>query len=104
MEDEFKQTKNLFKSLTKNENSVFYSAEKITNNLLKKANKSNYSKDKFLSKLHSNSKALINDINNKDIVPIYTSFIEQKILIVLLYLVFDLLLIYCMLMLWILNF
>ena len=44
MGNELKQTKNLFKSPMKDENSVFHSAEK-KNNLLKKANKSNYSKD-----------------------------------------------------------
>lgn len=44
MGDELKQTKNLF-NLTKYENGVFYRVEKIKNNQLKKANKSNYPKD-----------------------------------------------------------
>ena len=78
MGDELKQIKNLLKSLTKYENSVFYSTEKIRKNLLKKANKSNYSKDNVLSKLYNNSKTLVTNINDNDIVPIYTPFIEQK--------------------------
>ena len=61
MGDELKETKNLF-NLTKDENSVFYRVEKIKNNQLKKANKSNYPKDQVLSKLYNHRKILINNI------------------------------------------
>ena len=50
----YKARKNLFKSLTKDEFSVFYTADKIPNNLLKKARKSYYPKDKVLMKLYNN--------------------------------------------------
>ena len=51
---ELKQTENLFKSLTKDDFSIFYATEKITNSLSKKAKKSAYAKDKVLIKLFNN--------------------------------------------------
>ena len=39
MSDEKKQAKNLFKGLTKNENSVLYDEVSLTNNLIKKPKK-----------------------------------------------------------------
>ena len=52
--DNIKQTKNLFKSLTKDEFSVFYAADKITNNLLEKARKSYHLKDKVMRNFYDN--------------------------------------------------
>ena len=46
MEDEQKQVKNLFKKLINDQNSVFYSSDKITRTLLSKGRKSSYEKDK----------------------------------------------------------
>ena len=43
-----KTDKNIFKLLTKDDSSIFYAAEKITNTLLKEARKSNYVNDKVL--------------------------------------------------------
>ena len=102
MGDELKETKNLF-NLTKDENSVFYRVEKIKNNQLKKANKSNYPKDQVLSKLYNHRKILINDIMILFQV-IHCLLNKKKKLIILLYLVFNFLLIYCMLILQILDF
>ena len=76
---EEKQAKNLFKKLTKDENSVFFSSERINKNLLNKGRKSNYEKDKVFY-------ALFKKIEDKDViydkeekrVPVYTPFIPQK--------------------------
>ena len=79
--DDIKQTKNLFKSLTKDEFSVFYAANKIRSDLLKKARKSYYPKDKVLMKLYSNldnKNILYAAKNEKVVLPIYTLFVEQK--------------------------
>ena len=43
-----KTDKNIFKLLTKDDSSILYAAEKITNTLLKEARKSNYVNDKVL--------------------------------------------------------
>ena len=76
---EEKQAKNLFKKLTKDENSVFFSSKRINKNLLNKGRKSNYEKDKVFY-------ALFKKIEDKDViydkeekrVPVYTPFIPQK--------------------------
>ena len=46
MEDKQKQVKNLFKKLINDQNSAFYSSDKITRTLLNKGRKSSYEKDK----------------------------------------------------------
>ena len=51
MEDEQKQVKNLFKKLINDQNSVFYSSDKITRTLLNKGRKSSYEKDKVFYKI-----------------------------------------------------
>ena len=81
MEDEQKQVKNLFKKLINDQNSVFYSSDKITRTLLNKGRKSSYEKDKVFYKI-------FNLIEDKDVVYdfdtdkpkwlFYTSFVEQK--------------------------
>ena len=48
MDSEKKQLKNLFQKLINDENSVFYSADKINKTLLNKGKKSSYEKDSFL--------------------------------------------------------
>ena len=50
-EETKKQLKNLFEKLTKDSNSLFYLIEKINKNLLNKARKSIYEKDKVFYKL-----------------------------------------------------
>ena len=81
MEDEQKQVKNLFKKLINDQNSVFYSSDKITRTLLNKGRKSFYEKDKVFYKI-------FNLIENKDVIydfdtdkpklSFYTPFVEQK--------------------------
>ena len=79
MVDEQKQAKNLFKNLVNDQNSVFYSSDKITETLLNKGRKSSYEKDKVFYRM-------FNLIEDKDVIcdtdkpklPFYTPFIEQK--------------------------
>ena len=51
MEDEKKQLKNLFKKLVNDQNSIFYSTDRINKTLLNKGRKSSYEKDKVFYKL-----------------------------------------------------
>ena len=77
--DELKQAKNLFKKLINDQDSVFYSADKINSTLLNKARKSVYEKDKVFYKIYNSleDQEIIYD-NEKDRTPFYTSFVEQK--------------------------
>ena len=61
MDNKQKQVKNLFKKLINDENSVFYSSDKITRTLLNKGIKSSYEKDKVFYKI-------FNLIEDKDII------------------------------------
>ena len=60
-EETKKQSKNLFAKLMKDSNSLFCSVEKIKRNLLNKAQKLLYEKDKVFYKLY-------NEIENRDII------------------------------------
>ena len=53
MSYELKQVKNLFKALTKNENSVFYGENDLTKNLIRIIKISNYEKDCAFIKIFS---------------------------------------------------
>ena len=99
---EVKRTNNLFKALQKDDESVFYATEKITNNLIKKAKKSNNQKDKVFLNLFKQLEAPnVNIEPEEPIIPTYTPFVEQKkILIDLPYIVLTLPLTFCM---WILQ-
>ena len=78
-EETKKQLKNLFGKLTKDSKRLFYLVEKINRNLLNKARKSVYEKDKVFYKLY-------NEIENRDTifdeedekVSFHVPFIEQK--------------------------
>ena len=78
---EQKKVKNLYKALQRDDESVFYASEKINNTLIKKAKRSNYSKDKVFLNLY---KQLENSVNIKEssderlILPTYLPFVEQK--------------------------
>ena len=78
---EQKKVKNLYKPLQRDDESVFYTSEKINNTLIKKAKRSNYSKDKVFLNLY---KQLENSVNIKEssdeplIIPTYLPFVEQK--------------------------
>ena len=71
--------KNLFRKLINDENSVFFSSDRINKTLLNKGRKSSYEKDKVFYNLFKN----IEDKNiiyneNENRVPFYTPFTPQK--------------------------
>ena len=71
--------KNLFKKLINDENSVFFSSDRINKTLLNKGRKSSYEKDKVFYNLLKivDDKNIIYD-ENENRVPFYTPFIPQK--------------------------
>ena len=77
MAAEEKQLKNLFKKLIKDQNSVFYSADKINTTLLNKGRRSSYEKDKVFYKLFNTveDRNIIYE-NDENRIPFYTPFIE----------------------------
>ena len=80
MEDtDIKQTKNLFKKLINDPNSVSYSADKISGTLLNESTKSVYEKDKVFYNIYIvlEDKEVIWD-SEKTKLPFYTPFVEQK--------------------------
>ena len=75
---EGKQLKNLFDKLINDENSVFFSADRINQTLLRKGKKSSYEKDKVFLKLFNvaeNKKVIY---EKEERVPFYTPFAPQK--------------------------
>ena len=81
MVDEQKQVKNLFKKLISDQNSVFYSSDKITRTLLNKGRKSSYEKDRVFYKIFNQikDKNIIYDFDtDKPKLPFYTPFVKQK--------------------------
>ena len=75
---EEKQLKNLFNKLINDENSVFFSADRINQTLLRKGKKSSYEKDKVFLKLFNvaeNKKVIY---EKEERVPFYTPFAPQK--------------------------
>ena len=78
---EEKQIKNLFKKLINDQNSVFFSVDKINKTLLNKGKKSSYDKDKVFYKLFSkieNKNVIYDKEEEEDRLPFYTPFIPQK--------------------------
>ena len=71
--------KNLFKKLINDENSAFFSADRINKTLLNKGRKSSYDKDKVFYKLFNivENKNIIYE-NEENRVPFYTPFLPQK--------------------------
>ena len=76
---EEKQVKNLFNKLIKDQNSVFFSSDRINKTLLNKGRKSNYEKDKVFYNLFKKieNKNVIYD-EDESRVPFYTPFTPQK--------------------------
>ena len=76
---EEKQVKNLFKKLINDQNSVFFSSDKINKTLLNKGRKSLYEKDKVFYNLYKKieNKSIIY-VENENRVPFYTPFTPQK--------------------------
>ena len=79
--NEIKQIKNLFQKLIKDKNSVFYLANKINRTLLNKSRTSSYEKDKIFYKIYirlEDQEVIYDDDNEKERIPFYTPFVEQK--------------------------
>ena len=79
--DEIKQIKNLFKKLIKDRNSEFYLANKINRTLLNKSRTSSYEKDKVFYKICirlEDQEIIYDNDNEKERIPFYTPFVEQK--------------------------
>ena len=76
---EEKQIKNLFNKLITDENSIFYAADRINKTLINKGRKSSYEKDKVFYKLFNviENRNIIYE-NEKERIPVYTPFTEQK--------------------------
>ena len=80
MEDtDIKQTKNLFKKLINDPNSVFYPADKVSGTFLNKSRKSVYGKYKVFYNIYKalEDKEVLWD-SEKTKLPFYTPFVEQK--------------------------
>ena len=79
MVNEQKQPKNLFKKSINDQNSVFYSSNKITKTLLNKGRKSSYEKNKVFYRIFNliEDKDVLYD-TDKPKLPFYTPFIEEK--------------------------
>ena len=52
--EKLKRTRNLYKALQKDEQSVFFANEKLTKQIIKKANRSTYEKDKVFLTFYKN--------------------------------------------------
>ena len=79
--DEIKQIKKLFKKLIKDKNSIFHLADKINRTLLNKSRTSSYEKDKVFYKIYirlEDQEIIYDDDNEKERIPFYTPFVEQK--------------------------
>ena len=71
-----KKTKNLYNALVKDQKSIFYATDRITNNLLNKARVSTYLKDKLFVNTYKklgNKKLFVNEKT-----PLTTPFLEKK--------------------------
>ena len=75
--DKLKRTKNLYKSLQKDSQSVFFGSEEIKNTHIKKARRSNYAKDKFFSTLYANISEK-EKFQAEPIIPSHIPFVEKK--------------------------
>ena len=75
--EKIKRTKNLYNGLKEDEESVFSGNDKITKQLIKKAKKSSYEKDKVFMTFYKN----LGDVNiqaEEVVIPTYVSFVEKK--------------------------
>ena len=74
--EKFKRAKNLYNALKEYEESIFFSSEKITKQLIKKAKKSRYEKDKVFLSLYN-----IEDVNLQEeevVIPTFVPFVDKK--------------------------
>ena len=75
--DKLKRTKNLYKALQKDSQSVFFGSEEIKNNHIKKARRSNYAKDNFFLTLYVNISEK-EKFQAEPIIPSHIPFVEKK--------------------------
>ena len=75
--ENFKGTKNLYNVLKKDEESVLIGSERLNKQLLKKIKRSKYEKDIIFLKLYSQVEN-VNLEEKEDIVPVFTSFVENQ--------------------------
>ena len=76
-----KQVKNLYKLLIKDENSIFYTADRINRALINRVKASLYAKDKVFVKLYKESESIAEiyfDENNQPNLPLTTPFVQKK--------------------------
>ena len=75
--EKLKRTRNLYKALQKDEQSVFFANEKLTKQIIKKANRSSYEKDKVSLTFYKN----LDNVNiqaEEVIIPSHVAFAEKK--------------------------
>ena len=75
--ESYRQTKNLYNALKTDEQSVFFASEKITKQLVKKAKKSGYEKDKVFVTFY-NSLDNVNLQADEVVIPTYVPFVEKR--------------------------
>ena len=75
--ESYKRTKDLYKVLKEDEESVLFASEQLTKQLIKKVKKSNYEKDNIFYKLY-NKIENVNIQKEKEIIPTFVPFIEKK--------------------------
>ena len=75
--DKLKRTKNLYKALQKDSQSVFFGSEEIKNTHIKKARSSNYAKDNFFLTLYANISEK-EKFQAEPIIPSHIPFVEKK--------------------------
>ena len=74
-EIEKNKANNLLRHLLKNERSIFYAIDSINQNVINKAKKSNYLKDKVFVSIYSKLKDKKLNVYEK---PVITPFVEEK--------------------------
>ena len=77
LKDSFKRTKNLYNTLKTDEQSVFFTSDKINNTLIKKAKKSRYEKDKVFLTFY-NKLGNVNIQADEVVIRTYVPFVEKR--------------------------
>ena len=75
---EKKQLKNLYKKLLENEKSVLFAVDKLNERLINRLKKSSYDKDQVFYKLFKQLENSENTEEEKEEIPFYTPFLEQR--------------------------